>query len=172
MSIISLQAKAATNIDAGIFTWEISNDKVYADRAVAHLFDLNERMAENGLSITCYLERIDPQDRPRVARSIHAAILSGEPYQEDYRIIRRDGSAGSVMALGRCFRNGDGEPSNYAGMIFPKPEGHTEASALFWHCLSAYELAQRAGQIVAAVHLRNAMTALECRITTPLVCMH
>lgn len=170
MTIISMQVKAIGDVDAGVFTWELSNDKVYADRAVAALFDLNEGMAERGLPITSFLDRIDPRDRPRIAKSIHAAIVTGEPYQEDYRIIRSDGSVETVMALGRCFRDGSGDPSYYAGIVFPKADAAIGASTLFWHCLSAYEIAQREGHLVVASHLRNAMKALERRTTQ--ACMH
>ena len=171
MSIISLQTKVVGDVNTGVFTWELSKDKVYADRAAANLFDLNERMAENGLPITSFLDRIVPADKPRIAKSIHDAILSGNPYQESYRVVRGDGSVENITSFGRCFRDNTGEPSFYAGIVFPKPNGPTEGSALFWHCLAAYELAERGGHLTVAEHLRNALKALECR-TKPLVLMH
>lgn len=171
MSIISLQPNSIGDVNTGFFTWDLSDDKVYADRAAANLFDLDERMAANGLPITCFLDRISPGDKARVAKSIHDAILSGNPYQESYRVVRGNGAVADVMAFGRCFRDSSGEPSCYAGIVFPKPNGPTRSSALFWHCLAAYELARRGGYPAVAEHLCNALRALECR-TKPLVHMH
>lgn len=171
MSIISLQTKAIGDVNTGVFTWDLSKDRVCADRVVANLFDLNEGMAKDGLPITCFLDRILPADKPRIAKSMHDAILTGNPYQESYRVVRGDGSLKNITAFGRCFRDNSGEPSCYAGIVFPKATGPTEGNALFWHCLAAYELARRGGHLVVAEHLRNALKALECRTQSP-VLMH
>src|SRR4051812_29429859 len=99
---------AARSADAGIFMWQLSDDTVYADAALADLFGLDSREAERGLPIVRFLDRIREDDRPDVAKAIHEAIVTGEAYQRDYRIVRPDATEVGVSAFGRCFRDANG----------------------------------------------------------------
>jgi PAS domain-containing protein len=54
--------------DAGIFSWVLSTDTVYADAAVAALFGFEAQQLENGRPIVSFLDRIDPRDKARTAQ--------------------------------------------------------------------------------------------------------
>jgi len=143
--------------DAGVFTWDLSTDTVYADKALAELFGLDARETERGLPIVRFLDRIDPADKPMIAKAIHEAIVTGEAYQQDYTVVRHDGSTAAVAAFGRCFRNAAGTPSHYAGIVYPKTSGPSVQDAIFWHCLQAYNLAKDAGQMEMVELLQQAL---------------
>jgi PAS domain S-box-containing protein len=143
--------------DAGIFSWVLSTDTVYADAAVAALFGFEAQQLEDGQPIINLLDRIDPRDKARTARAIHEAIITGEPYQQDYRVIRPDGTSADVAAFGRCFRDSEGTPAHYAGIICPRINQPSAEDAVFWHCLQAYEIARNAKQWDMAKVLEKAL---------------
>jgi hypothetical protein len=132
--------------DAGVFTWDLSTDTVYADSALAELFGLDAHEACRGLPIVRFLDRIDPADKPLIARAIHEAIVTGEAYQQDYSIIRPNGSKADVSAFGRCFRDENGNPRHYAGVVCLRTDQPSPVDALFWHCLQAHNIAKECGR--------------------------
>lgn len=91
--------------ESGIFTWDLETGMLHADGAVAKLFGLNASSVFAGLPIQNYVERICEEDRARVAQSIHHAIVTGDPYHEEYRVLGEDRKETQVMAFGRCFRD-------------------------------------------------------------------
>ena len=60
--------------DVGLFSWDIAENIVYADSALAELFGLDPLQAEHVLLIEVYLERVHPDDRPRLATVISQSI--------------------------------------------------------------------------------------------------
>jgi hypothetical protein len=71
------------------------------------------------LPIEDYVGRIVEEDRASVAKAISEAVVTGEPYHEEYRVTDGAGEVRNLMAFGRCFRDTDGVPSLYAGIAFP-----------------------------------------------------
>lgn len=105
--------------EAGIYTWCLNTDTVYGDTAVADLFGIDPARTLNGLPIANYMERVHPEDRATLAKSISEAILNGSPYRSEYRVFDTDGRIREVMAFGRCFRDETGNPAYYAGIVHP-----------------------------------------------------
>ena len=106
--------------DAGLFTWDLTKDILYADGALAKLFGLDALEAEQGLPIQAYICRVHEDDAPDLAKRISDAIIAKHPTEQNYRVKQGDGSYVSVAAYGRCFRNRHGEPVHYAGIVIPK----------------------------------------------------
>ncbi|TBY03871.1 diguanylate cyclase [Rhizobium laguerreae] len=139
--------------EPGIFTWELASDKVYADSALANLFGLDPEETLTGLPVIRYLDRIHPDDKPSVAKAISESVITGNPYRCDYRVFDRSGQIVAVAALGRCFRDEAGNPSQYAGIVFPTND-HGEQDELSAHCNAALKIARSTG-------LRTTADALE-----------
>ncbi|TKT60079.1 PAS domain-containing protein [Rhizobium sp. LC145] len=146
--------------EPGIFTWDLSIDAVYCDSAVARYFDLDEREAAHGLPLGMFMDRMHEDDRKRVAHAIREAVITGEPYREEFRTVHRDGSVMNVLAFGRCFRNQMGEPAHYAGVLCPLPVAPSVPRELAWRCMAAYELAVQEGNEEVAARLLEALRAL------------
>ena len=144
--IASQQTKRAS----GIFTWIIATDTVHCDASAADSFGFDPTEVERGLPIKCFLSRIHPDDLAAIGNAIRDAIVTGEPYQEEYRICRPDGSIVKVAAFGSCFRDASGEPSHYAGMIVPIEDAAPSDENLFDLCLQAYGVATRSGSLAIA----------------------
>lgn len=133
---------------SGMFYWDLNADCVQADAAVATLFGFDPAEAESGKRIDCYLDRVAGADRPRIAKAIHEAVVSGEYHQEDYDIVHYDGSVTPISSFGRCFRSADGMAFRFVGVMSRRVA--IDNDPLMWHCLEAYDLASRSGRTETA----------------------
>ncbi|WP_327495356.1 PAS domain-containing protein [Ensifer sp.] len=121
----------AETTDSGIFTWDITQDLVYGDSALAELFGLVSEETNQGLPLKLYLDRVHPNDRPRLARTITQTIVGGRAQQSFYRVKTRGEVYVSVVAFGRCFRDRNGTPVLYSGMVVL--ESATSTNDNRWH---------------------------------------
>lgn len=132
--------------DTGIFLWNVEENVLFADSAIAHLFGLDPLETQQGLPIQDYLERVYPTDRPSLAQAIADAITSGDSYHAVYRVTRADGSATFVSAYGKCFFNRGDQRPWFGGIIFPMPNEVPLNTDLRWLCVAALEGALRDGR--------------------------
>jgi len=128
---------------SGVYTWVITTDTVYVDSLAAECFGFSAVEGRNGLPLLRYIERMHSDDRPRVAKAIHDTMLTGNPFCEQYRVCRPDGSMVEVIAFGACFRDASGEPSHYSGMVFPTSTIDMHDGSIIGHLLAAYDAACR-----------------------------
>nr|WP_210339693.1 PAS domain-containing protein [Ensifer sp. ENS07] len=112
-----VELTAADAADSGIFTWDITQDLVYADSALAELFGLFAEETNRGLPLKSYLDRVHPGDRAYVAKQITDTIVGARAQQSVYRVRTRSGQYVSVIAFGRCFRDRNDTPVLYSGMV-------------------------------------------------------
>lgn len=105
--------------DAGFFTWDISENKLYADGALADLFGVDPAEAERGLPVEAYLDRVHPDDRSRLARVIRDSIIAHVNQQETHWVIDSCGRYATVASFGRGFRDRNGMPLRYVGIVVP-----------------------------------------------------
>lgn len=155
-----VQHSQPSSLDSGVFTWDISSDQFFADSAFALLFGLDAADTMVGLPMERYLNRVHPDDKARVAKSIHNAVVSGYPCQQNYRVLSDKGNFTEIMAFGRCFRNADGTPSQYAGIVFPVEPVVEESSALHDLCAQAHRAALKGGRLDIARALREVLDDL------------
>lgn len=94
---------------AGLATWD--------DDPVGRAFHWNEAGRaligmgpDDEASEERFLERVHPEDRPRVVASVAAALDPGirAPYDVECRVVRRDGSVRWLSARGRAYFEDDG----------------------------------------------------------------
>jgi PAS domain-containing protein len=132
--------------EAGIFTWNIETDTVFGDSAIAHLFDMTVDDALSGQPIAAYLKQIHPDDLANVAGEIREAIATGAPYQCQYRVLGDGEIYRNVEAFGRCFRSRDGQPVQYAGIVFPFDASDVASDPLLDACAAALRIAVGTGR--------------------------
>ena len=105
--------------EVGFFTWDVPENILYADRALADLFGLDPTAASQGLPIEAYLDRVHPDDKPQLAKTIRDSIVTDRPQQETYRVLNKDGHHVFVTGYGRGFRSKDGNTTRYVGVVVP-----------------------------------------------------
>lgn len=152
---------SSTNPPSGIFAWIVSKDAAYCDALATESFGFTVSEGQIGLPIKSFLDRIHPDDLAAVARAIHGAVVTGQPYQEEYRICRPDGSTVNVMALGTCFRDARGEPSHFAGMVVPVEAKSPPADLLITLCLQAHAVAAQSGRSNVADEILEILRKLD-----------
>ncbi|MUZ62606.1 PAS domain-containing protein [Agrobacterium vitis] len=152
-----------TNTDSlGFYSWNVPENLVFGDDNFATFFGFDIPTLRQGLPIEAILERIDVDDRPRIAQAIHTAIVQGGLYQETYRILQPEGDALTVLASGRCFRDEAGTPACWAGMIVADPLDQLKhQSALTFHCRAALEIAEQSGHRTVAGQLRTVLQVIQ-----------
>ncbi|MGA1834533.1 PAS domain-containing protein [Rhizobium wenxiniae] len=116
--------------EPGFFTWDVPENILYADGALANLFGLNPVVASQGLPIESYLDRVHQEDRPQLAKTIRDSIVTDRPQNETYRVMNAEGHYAFVTGYGRGFRNKDGDIIRYVGIVVPinapmSPSKHT-----------------------------------------------
>lgn len=114
--------------DAGFYSWDIPENTLYADSALSSLFGIDSDEAEMGLPIEAYLARVHPEDRPRLAKTIHDSIVGHFPQQEIYRVLNAASSYIGVASYGRVFRDSGGNPVRYVGIVIPADDDRDRKS--------------------------------------------
>lgn len=116
-----------TITEVATWTWDVVEDRVFADRNLARLFSVSPQDAEGG-PIAHYVRAIHPEDRPGAEAVIAEAMQSesGE-YQMDYRLVQADGSIRWVTARGQAERDDAGQIIRFPGVIIDNTgRKHTE----------------------------------------------
>ncbi len=116
-------ADARSRLDAALeagaivtWTWDILNNRLFADHNLARLFNLTASEAEGGL-LNKYMRSIHPEDVPRVTAALVHSVESGEDYEADYRIMQAAGSERWVTARGRVERDERSRSVRMAGVL-------------------------------------------------------
>ena len=106
-------------LDAGAiatWTWDIPNNRLFADRKLAQLFNLPPSAGDGGL-LDKYLQSIHPDDAGKTIATLNRSVETGEPYEADYRIVQTDGSIRWVTARGVVERDGTGRAFRMPGVL-------------------------------------------------------
>jgi len=117
--LFSSQLFGGDTPDAGFFTWDMPENILYADGALAGLFGVDPEEAERGLPIETYLDRVHPEDRSQLAKAISDSIIAHKNQQETYRVLDTHGRYVTVASFGRGFRDRHGLPQRYVGIVVP-----------------------------------------------------
>lgn len=97
-----------------VYDWDIASGKIVWNRNVTKAFGWT--VEEMG-GITDWEERIHPEDRDRVVRSLAECTALGRPFQEKYRFRRADSSYAHVLDRGIVERDEDGHPVRMVGAM-------------------------------------------------------
>ena len=100
----------------GIWDWDITENVFTADERLGELFNLTHEEAEGGVPIELPMQYIHKDDIENNQRAIEKSIANGTPYNEEYRILQKDGSIRWGSFRGRVMYNKDGEPVRFPGV--------------------------------------------------------
>ncbi len=100
----------------GTWDWDMTNDRVFADPRFVAIFGGEPEWVTSGSTISEYIKAIHPDDLERVTASIKLARKTGEFFQEEYRLVQKDGSIRWIDARGRCQRDEAGRAIRFPGV--------------------------------------------------------
>ncbi|TDK37163.1 hypothetical protein E2F50_09740 [Rhizobium deserti] len=154
----------------GFYSWNVPENRVHGDEVIAFVFGLMQRDLAEGAPIETVIRHVQEDDKKRVAKAIHTAIVTGEPYQADYRVNHPAGRTLFVSANGCCLRDAAGMPSIYAGTVTLQLEAQTEAKTeeaitgstdpLEVHTRAALGIATKRRHALAARYLSSALNVI------------
>lgn len=101
----------------GTWYWDIATDKVYADKSLSSMFNIDPEESANGLPLEVFIASIHPEDRDKVAAQIATALEESEEYEIEYRTIGAGGDIRWVIARGQIDRDKSGKPVRFPGVI-------------------------------------------------------
>ena len=107
-------------------TWDFVNDAVIGDEHLAELFDVET----GNPPIADYMSAVHAEDRARVEEVIRRVIETGEPYEAEYRVLRRDGEVRWVQARGRVEHDAAGNPVRFPAALIDTTERKRAEEAL------------------------------------------
>ena len=141
----------------GFYCWDLIENRIVGDGIIAELFGFETSKLRSGVTVEEILARIFPGDRERVAKAIHTAILTGEVYEERYRVAHDDGRQIDIIASGRCLCDEDDQPFSWAGTV--RRAQHDRD--LTWFCRQALTVAERQGNRSVVDQLRTVVKVVE-----------
>jgi PAS domain S-box-containing protein len=118
LALRDAQARLETTLSAGevgTWTWDVTADRVVADRNLARMFGVTAAEAAGG-PLDTFTEAIHRDDRERVTRVVKRVLKEGESYETDYRIVRPTQDVCWVITRGRVERDAAGRATRVAGV--------------------------------------------------------
>jgi sigma-B regulation protein RsbU (phosphoserine phosphatase) len=99
-----------------VWDWDLETDSVHRSDAVEQV--LGYRRGEMGAGSRGWMERIHAEDRNRVWEGLQRVLKSREDrWQDEYRLLRGDGTFAVVADRGYIVRDDDGRPVRMAGAM-------------------------------------------------------
>jgi PAS domain S-box-containing protein len=98
----------------GLLDWDLLADESQCSGAMAEIYGYPP--GEFNPSYGGFLERVHPDDRGRVRRTLDAAIAAGAPHELEFRIVRPAGDVRWVQFKGRVHRDERGTPARVLGV--------------------------------------------------------
>lgn len=99
----------------GAWEWDISANSVTWSDELYRIFGLKPQ--EFGATYEAYLDRVHPDDRDMVQRSIETACAQAQSFSSEERIIRPDGAIRTIQNRGSVVVDGDGNVIKLRGLV-------------------------------------------------------
>src|SRR4051812_35832518 len=102
---------------AGLGTWQYDLDtgEISCCERCRQIFGISSHLP---ITYNLVIEKIHPEDRPRIAASVTAALTGATDYEAEFRILRLDGTLRWITARGRVHSDQMGKPSTMEGVVF------------------------------------------------------
>ncbi|SDS23968.1 PAS domain S-box-containing protein [Polaribacter sp. KT25b] len=115
--ILEKEQRLRLTLEAGEFgswDWNLITNKIERDRYQNSLFGIKNN--ENTATYESFLNKIHPEDKERVKRTILEAIKKTKNYTLEYRVIHADSSIHWLHEKGKIFKNNHGKPIRIIGV--------------------------------------------------------
>jgi PAS domain-containing protein len=107
---------AARELIAGMWDWDIRNDRNHLDADAAKFFGIDPVSAARGLPNSAYLNAVHPDDQIRLRAAVKSAMRRGGAFECEYRVIKAD-RIHWVLARGSCTLDRRGRPVRLPGAL-------------------------------------------------------
>ena len=105
---LSLALQASTT---GLWEWDVATNDLYWSPELREIYGVDPKEI---MTYEKYVEMIHPDDRDRANQVAYQSMQTGETYQFEHRIIRRDGTEHWLLGMGKAYLE-DGKPVRMIG---------------------------------------------------------
>lgn len=98
------------------YEWDVAADRLFADRNLEQMFGI-KLDADNAAPLADYVKAIHPDDQTRVIERVQHAVVTGEDFEEDYRIVQPGKPERWVNSRGRMMRDASGKVVRFSGLL-------------------------------------------------------
>ena len=106
------RAQALSHI--GSWDWQVAENKVWWSDELYRIFGTSAQ--EFGATFDAFLEFVHPQDRDFVKSTVAMALVDGEGFEYQTRIVKPDGAVRTVLAIGKVLSK-SGDPIQMSGTV-------------------------------------------------------
>lgn len=103
---------AAASAEAGLWELDLQSGDVWYTDKIRELLDL---APDDTITLADFLDKIHPEDRPRVTKAMRKAQNPGSSLQVEYRLLAPGDTPRWLMTQGQVQLNGNGEPRRLTG---------------------------------------------------------
>jgi serine phosphatase RsbU (regulator of sigma subunit) len=172
MADIAGFAEAFHAAGIGAWDWSVDSGVLKLDETAMAVMGIDPDTYD-GL-IHTWTSLIHPDDYPQVAKETRRAMSTGEPFGQEYRICRQDGSAQWVQSRGQVLADADGRPYRMVGVVWdttqsPDDSGGpaAEQAAELAGTERAARIQDLASALADAVTSQDVVTAVAERVLPP-----
>lgn len=101
----------------GTWFWDVQQDRLAVDDALAHAFGLNPALGRSDLRLEQVVATVHPEDQPGLAQAIAEALHRGGRYAHQYRARGADGRYRWIEAIGRVDLDTAGHAIGFPGVL-------------------------------------------------------
>lgn len=123
-------ARAQAIAHTGSYEWDIASNRVAGSEELCRIFGVLR--GEFATTWEAYLERVHPEDRPRMQQAIEAALRDATPFEFEERIVRPTGEIRFLHSQGEWIVE-DGRPVTLVGIcqdVTERTQAEQEIKAL------------------------------------------
>ncbi len=101
----------------GTWFWDVQQDRLAVDDALAHAFGLDPALDRSELRLEQVVATVHPEDQDGLAEAIAQALHLGGRYAHQYRARGMDGQYRWIEAIGRVDLDAAGKPVGFPGVL-------------------------------------------------------
>jgi PAS domain S-box-containing protein len=118
--------------------------------------------------VSAFIDRVHPEDRPRVARSVTAALETGGDYADEYRVLRPDGSERWLAARGRPLYDAHGTAAHLVGAVYDTTDRRLAAEGVQTEASLMALIAQASDLLASSLEAEDAVRSF-ARLVVPVL---
>ncbi|MBD2233467.1 PAS domain-containing protein [Phormidium tenue] len=99
----------------GSWEFEVATDRITWSEQVYRIFGLD--VGANPLSFEALQSYFHPDDQTRHRQTVEATLTTRQPYDDEFRIVRADGSQGYIHARGEALADSAGQLTHLTGTV-------------------------------------------------------
>jgi PAS domain S-box-containing protein len=112
----TLLAEAQKVAGLGSWEWDPASGRLQWSEELYRIYGVDPAAFEP--SFETYLERVHPEDRARVSETVASALVDGQGFQLEERIVRPDGTVRMLRSQGEVVKSGEGRTQKLLGACF------------------------------------------------------